>query len=211
MAIAQAPQTPRQALLELLKATSPEQIDRHTPDVLLKELAKLPPDMRQKQHQSMMMLSLIMAMSPNAVQTFDAGPVFAVIQNPKDKSKVEITVERDDLTGDTDVMEFGVRITKDGQPQDLPFDPRLLIDMKLENNVWKLGRLGGSNGRAAQFRRGRAQNFRGGQRCNFAAHVEFSGGNLCGHLSAVWIYLPVDQPWRQHERKIARRTRRAVD
>lgn len=144
MAIAQAPQTPRQALLELLKATSPEQIDRHTPDVLLKELAKLPPDMRQKQHQSMMMLSLIMAMSPNAVQTFDAGPVFAIIQNPKDKSKVEITVERDDLTGDTDVMEFGVRITKDGQPQELPFDPRLLIDMKLENNLWKLSRLGGS-------------------------------------------------------------------
>src|ERR1700687_1832797 len=87
MAVAQAPQTPRQALLELLKATSAEQIDRHTPNALLVELAKLPPEARQKQHQSMMFLSLIMAMSPNTVQTFDAGPIFAVIQSPKDNTR----------------------------------------------------------------------------------------------------------------------------
>jgi hypothetical protein len=141
---AQAPQTPRQALLELLKATSPEQIDRHTPDALLAELAKLPPEMRQKQHQSMMMLSMFMAMSPNTVQTFETGPVFAVIQDPKDKSKVEVTVEHDDMNGDTDAMELGIRFTKDGQLQELPFNPRILLDMKLEKNVWKLARVGGS-------------------------------------------------------------------
>ena len=144
VAFAQAPQTPRQALLEIIKATSPEQIDKRTPDVLLKELAKLPPDVRQKEHQSIMFLSLIMAMSPNAVQTFETGPIFAVVQNPKDNSKAEITVERDDLMGDTDAFELGVRYYKDGKQQDLPFDPRLLIDMKLEKNVWKLARIGGS-------------------------------------------------------------------
>jgi hypothetical protein len=144
LAVAQTPQTPRQALLELLKATSAEQIDWHTPDVLLHEMAKLPADVRQKQHQSMMFLALFMAMSPNTVQTFDSGPIFAVVQNPKDNSKVEVTVDRDDLTGDTDVMEFSIHVTKDGKPQELPFDPRLLIDMKLEKNVWKLGRIGAS-------------------------------------------------------------------
>jgi hypothetical protein len=140
----QIPQTPRQALLELLKATSAEQIDKHTPDVLLAEMAKLPADVRQKQHQSMMFLSLLMAMSPNTVQTFDAGPTLAVIQDPKQNSKVEISVERDDLTGDIDTMEFSIHIFKDGKEQELPIDPRILVDMKLENNVWKLARFGGS-------------------------------------------------------------------
>ena len=142
--VAQAPQTPRQALLELLKATSAEQIDRHTPDVLLAELANLPPEMRQKQHQSMMMLGMFMSMSPNTVQTFESGSVFAVIQDPKDKSKVDITVEHDDLRGDTDAMELGIQYTKDGQRQELPFNPRVLITMHLEHNVWKLASIGGS-------------------------------------------------------------------
>ena len=49
-----------------------------------------------------------------------------MIQDPKDKSKVEITVEHDDMNGDTDAMELGIRFTKDGQPQELPFNPRFL-------------------------------------------------------------------------------------
>ena len=143
-AVGQAPQSPRQALLEMLKATSPEQVDKHTPEVLLQEMAKLPPDARQRQHQSMMMLSLFMAMSPNMVQTYETGPIFAVIHDQNKYSRVELTMERDDLTGDTDVMELGFRMYKGDKLEELPFDPRLLIDMKLEKNVWKLSRIGGS-------------------------------------------------------------------
>ena len=145
--VAQTPQSPRQALLEMIKATRTElrilnRFDKHTPDVMLQAMATLPPEARQKQHQSMMALSMIMAISPNFLQLFETGPTFAVIQDPKDKTKVEITMERDDLTGDTDVMEMGIRVYKEDKLQELPFDPRVLIDMKLEKNVWKLGKIG---------------------------------------------------------------------
>jgi hypothetical protein len=138
------PQTPRQALLELLKPASAEQVDKHLPEVLLKEMATLPPAARERQHQSMMMLSLISAMSPKTLQMFDSGPVLVQFENPKDSTRVEVTVDRDDLTGDVDAMEFGIRVTKDGIVQELPFTPRVLVDMKQENGLWKLARIGGS-------------------------------------------------------------------
>jgi hypothetical protein len=144
LAVAQAPQSPRQALLEMIRATSPEQIDKHTPDVLLQEMAKLPPEVRQRHRQSTMFLSTLMAMSPNAVKTYVSGPIFAVVQNPKDNSRVEITVERDDMTGNTDEMEFGLHVLKQGKDEALPVEPRILVVMKLEHDVWKLSRIGGS-------------------------------------------------------------------
>jgi hypothetical protein len=143
-AVAQAPQSPRQALLEMIRATSPDQIDKHTPDVLLQEMAKLPPDVRQRHRQSMMFLSTLMAMSPNSVQTYATGPIFAVAQNPTNGTRVEITVERDEMTSNTDLLEFGLHVAKEGKEEALPFEPRIMVEMKLERNIWKLSRLGGS-------------------------------------------------------------------
>ena len=139
-----APQTPRQALLEILKATSAEQIDKHTPEALLAELAKLPPSVRESQRRQMMVPSMIMAINPGFLQLFDSGPTLAIIDNKKDDTKVEVTVERDDLTGDLDSMEFGIKVTKSGKEEALPFVPRVLVDMKLEKGTWRLAKIGGS-------------------------------------------------------------------
>ncbi len=141
---AQSTQTPRQALLEMVKATSPAQIDKHTPEVLLEEMKKLPPEARQRQQQSMMFLPMLLLASQQTIQTFETGPVFLVVNNAKENTRVEVTVERDDLSGDTDNMEFGIHFTKNGKEQDLPFEPRIAMDMKLEKNVWRLSRIGGS-------------------------------------------------------------------
>lgn len=144
MAFSQSTQTPRQALLEILKATSTEQIDKHTPEVLLGEMKKIPPEARQREQQSMIFFSMLMQSSPDMVQTFESGPTFMVIRNAKENTRAEITVERDDLAGDTDTLEFGIQFTKEGRDQGIPFDPRVLIEMKLEKNVWRLSRIGAS-------------------------------------------------------------------
>ncbi|ABF42611.1 hypothetical protein Acid345_3610 [Candidatus Koribacter versatilis Ellin345] len=142
--LAQTPQTPRQALLEMIKATSADQIDKHTPEVMLAEMAKLPPNVREMQRRQMMVPSMIMAINPGFLQLFDSGPTLAIIDDKKDATKVEITVERDDLTGDLDSMEFGIKYTKNGKEEALPFTPRLLVDMKLEKGTWRLAKIGGS-------------------------------------------------------------------
>ncbi len=141
---AQAPQTPRQALLEMFRATSADQLDKHIPEVLLAEMAKLPPNVRDMQRRQMMIASMIMAINPGFLQLFDSGPTLAIIDDKKDNSKVEITVERDDLTGDLDTMEFGIKFTKNGKETPLPFTPRVLVDMKLEKGTWRLAKIGGS-------------------------------------------------------------------
>lgn len=146
LAFSQTPQTARQALLELINTPTPPVVDKHTPNVLLAEMAKLPPDVRQKQQQGLMFLSMAMAMSHAAMQTFDAGPVLLKIDDPKSQTKVEVTVERDDLVGDSDDMEFGFNITTAGKPQEYPGIFRLLVNMKLEDGTWKLARVGVSAG-----------------------------------------------------------------
>ena len=140
--IAQAPQTARQALIEMIKSPTPAQVDRHLPAVMLNELAKLPPDAQRIRQQQTMLLAMGLAMMN--VQTFDSGPVFLVIQSPKDATKIELTVERDELTGDTDAMEFGIRTYKQGKPQDLPVPLRILATMRMEGDTWRLVRVGGS-------------------------------------------------------------------
>ncbi len=143
-AVSQAPQTPRQALLEMVRATSPEQSEKHLPEVLLDAMKQLPNDVRESQRRQMALPSLIMAMNPNFLKLYDTGPTLAVINNPKDGNKVEITVERDDLTGDLDAMEFGIRVTKNGKEDPLPVGFRVLVDMKLEKGTWRLAKIGGS-------------------------------------------------------------------
>jgi len=131
-------------LLEMIKATSAEQIDKHTPEALLAEMAKLPPNVREMQRREMMVPSMIQAINPGFLQLFDSGPTLAIIDDKKDNSKVEVTVERDDLTGDLDSMEFGIKFTKNGKEEALPFMPRILVDMKLEKGTWRLAEIGGS-------------------------------------------------------------------
>ncbi|HEY3928010.1 MAG TPA: hypothetical protein VGL89_06535 [Candidatus Koribacter sp.] len=138
----QAPQTPRQALIEMIKSPTPDVVDRHLPAVILAELATLPPDAQRVRQQQTMMLAMGLAMM--GVQTYDSGPLLAVIRNPKDGTKVEITVERDELTGDTDAMEFGLRVYKDGKSQDLPVPFRILATMHMEGDSWRLVKIGAS-------------------------------------------------------------------
>ena len=144
LALAQTPQSPRQALLEMIRATSPAMIDKHTPEVLLQAMAKLPPDLRRQKDQNMQFFSMMMAMSGGAFRTFETGPIILRIHEPKNSTEIEISVERDDLTGDIDTMEFGIHVSKDGKPQELPIYPRILVDMKMESGVWKLSRIGAS-------------------------------------------------------------------
>ncbi len=132
-------QSPRQALMEMLR--SPDQLDKHLPEALRVVLAKLPEEQRRRQTREMTGFAAILSASPNA-ELFETGPIFGVFRSPKDGGKIEITVESDDLSGDTDQMELGVRAYSQNQEQELGFSPRFQVTMKLQQGAWRLAGMG---------------------------------------------------------------------
>src|SRR5689334_20769689 len=61
------------------------------------------------------MLGLIPAFAGKNLETFEAGPVFCVYTDQVKKEKMEVRVENDDLRGTEDDMQLSFHIFKDGQ------------------------------------------------------------------------------------------------
>src|SRR5262249_39051789 len=57
------------------------------------------------------------------------------------QERVEIAVERDDLSGDEDQIELSLRVYKDGVVDRMPVVPSLVLDMKDEKDIWRLSQI----------------------------------------------------------------------
>ena len=57
------------------------------------------------------------------------------------QQRVEVAVERDDLSGDDDQIELSIHIYKDGMPSRLPVVPGLILDLKQQKDIWRLSQI----------------------------------------------------------------------
>lgn len=134
----EAPQTARQALLEMFFSKTPGTLVKHLPvatrDALEKSgaLANL---------QAYSLLAAQMQAQGQNLQTFETGSVLLSGENPKTGQKLEVTVENDALRADVDDIELSFLTYKDGQAQRTPFMPRVTFSMKQEAHVWKLNEI----------------------------------------------------------------------
>jgi len=74
------------------------------------------------------------------IETFDTGSTLVAAKNIPGGTydKAEITVERDDFSGDEDTIEVAFHLTRAGKEETLPFIPRFTFTMKMESEVWRL-------------------------------------------------------------------------
>jgi hypothetical protein len=135
---APAPQTARQALMEMLFSKTPGTFVAHLPAATRAVLGKS--DALSSLQQYSLLVSQLEAQG-KGVQTFETGSVLLVTSDPRTGQKVEITVENDSLQGDQDDIEVGFQTYKAGQPQRTPFMPRMTFSMKMESGVWKLNEI----------------------------------------------------------------------
>jgi hypothetical protein len=136
------PQSARQALIEMFFGSAPNHLEKHLPDVTRKTLQKLDfGDGRSLLSQFSMIAAQAKTGGAN-LQTFDTGPVLvSVDQQDPAVEHVEITVERDDLSGDEDQIELALHMTKGGKEETMPFIPRFTFAMKSEADVWRLNEI----------------------------------------------------------------------
>ncbi|MGA8274252.1 MAG: hypothetical protein WB919_22020 [Candidatus Sulfotelmatobacter sp.] len=133
-----APQTARQAVLEMFSLKSPGTFVKHLPAVTLSALEKSGALQTMQQYST---LASQFHTTGNQLETFETGPVLLASYNPKTDQKVEVVVENDSLQGDNDNIELTFRTYKDKQPQRTPFMPRLTFAMRMESGVWKLNEI----------------------------------------------------------------------
>ena len=132
-----APQTARQALLEMFFSKTPGTFEKHLPQATRAAL-------HQAGTSSASMLGGFSALTNQLtahgqqLQTFEAGPTLVLIEDPQTHSKFEIRVEGDDLRGDEDEIELSFHGSKDGETQIAGAKFGLAFTMRQETGSWRL-------------------------------------------------------------------------
>jgi hypothetical protein len=141
-----APQTPRQALLEVLQSKDGSAIEKHLPEITKKKIREL--RAVSGSGSSMMIHDIgfagISRSAAEKMQVFEAGPVLARFENARTNEKMEITIENDGYRGNENDFELGLHMYKNGEEFMHWYSPRLLLSMKQEGGVWRIIELGAS-------------------------------------------------------------------
>lgn len=133
-----APQTARQALLEMFFSKTPGTFAKHLPTATIAALEKSGAMANLQQYS---VIASQMQSQQQNFQTFETGSVLMAAQDPKSGQKFEVTVESDVLRGDEDDIDLSFQVYKEGQAQRTPFMPRMTFTMKQEAQVWKLNEI----------------------------------------------------------------------
>ncbi|MGA7765863.1 MAG: hypothetical protein WCA27_06520 [Candidatus Sulfotelmatobacter sp.] len=135
---AAAPQTPRQALIEMFFSKTPGSFIRHLPLATRGTLEKAGALATLQQYS---VLASQLQTQGHTVKTFDSGPVLLTGEDPKIGQKVEITVQNEALRRDQDDIELSFRVYKNGEAKATPFMPQMTFSMKQEAQVWTLNEI----------------------------------------------------------------------
>jgi len=133
-----APQTARQALLEMFSLKTPGTFVKHLPLATRAALEKNGALTAMQQYSA---LAGQMQTQGQSLQTFETGRVLLVTEDPKTSQKTEIVVVKDTLRGDEDDIELSFQLYKNGQAQRTPFMPQMTFAMKQEAQIWKLNEI----------------------------------------------------------------------
>ena len=138
---APAPQTARQALIEMFFGTAPNHLEKHLPNVTRNTFKKMSGPNGMSALDQFAMFATMAKAGGAKFETFDTGPTLLHVEDPREGTKVDISVEGDNLSGDEDQIEVSLNITKEDKTQTLPFIPRFMFTMKTESDVWRLSEI----------------------------------------------------------------------
>jgi TonB family protein len=134
-------QTARQALLEMFFGDAPNHFEKHLPDVTRSTLKKMGTGSGMNALDEFSMFAAQAKAGGGKFETFETGPILLTTEDPRDETKAEITVERDDLTGDGDQIELAMHVTKNAKEEMLPFVPRFTFLMVQQSDIWRLNEI----------------------------------------------------------------------
>ena len=141
-----APQTARQALLEMFFSKTPGTFEKHLPQATRAALRKAGTASGASMLTGFSAITSQLTASGQQLQTFEAGPTLMMIENPQAHTKFEIIVESDDLRGDEDAIALSFHGSKDGETQTAGAKFGLRFTMKQETGMWRLNEVSATLG-----------------------------------------------------------------
>ena len=137
----QAPQSARQALIEMFFGTAPNHLERHLSDSTRNTFKRMSGEGGMSMLDEFSMFANMTKAGGMKFETFDTGATLLQAEEVEQNEKTEITVEADNLTGDEDEIELTLHITREGNEQPLPFIPHFTFIMKTEADIWRLNEI----------------------------------------------------------------------
>jgi TonB family protein len=142
---AAAPQTARQALLEMFFGQAPDHLEKHLPDVTRWTFQKLEGEIGQSFLRGFSMLAARAKAGNEKFETFDSGSTLFTLETPysTDYKKIAITVEGDRFHDAEDDIELALRVIRKGEKEEeaFPIVPHFNFSMKMESQVWRLNEI----------------------------------------------------------------------
>ena len=137
---APAPQTARQALIEMFFGQAPDHMEKHLPDITRRTFEKLGGADGQSGLGMFSQLAGQSKAGKNNFETFETGSTFFTVKElpTGNYERMDVTVERDDLVGDKDEIELVPHMIRDGKEDTLPFTLHFTFAMKMESGIWRL-------------------------------------------------------------------------
>lgn len=135
------PQTPREALIEMIASPTAGTFEAHLLNETRAKLKQLGQSAQQQFALPAMVISS-QAQSGTKLQWNATGPVLVAFDTPKTGGRMEVRVVRDEIKGDHNEMELSFHAIKDGHEDKMSVIPHLMVQMKSEQNVWKLSEVG---------------------------------------------------------------------
>ena len=134
----EAPQTARQALLEMLLAKTPGIFEKHLPSAT-QEFVKT-------DFGAMPMMTVASVLGEfqqpgRELETFETGSTLLRLQDPRAEQSLELSVEDEIDGGDDAELRLALHIYRGGRALPLPFVPMFVCRMMMEEGVWRLNEL----------------------------------------------------------------------
>jgi hypothetical protein len=133
-----APQTARQALVEMFFSKTSGTLVKHLPAATLNALEKSGTMAGLQQYS---LLAGQLQAKEKTIETFETGPRLLVVDDAQAGQKFEIIVDSDSANGDQDEIAVSFQTYKDKQLQRMPYLPRMTFAMKMESGIWKLNEI----------------------------------------------------------------------
>lgn len=131
-------QTARQALIEMFLGKGPEDFLKHLPEETRAALIHKGDSPQSSWLLRFAVLGRELNSPGQHIETFDIGPTLLVIDSSNSGERLEIMVDHDSFTGDSDQIELSIQYSKDGQLEALPVIPSFTFTMAQEKEIWRL-------------------------------------------------------------------------
>jgi len=137
-----APQTARQALVEMIKG-GPSGWNKHLTVELKQKIAE---QSKAKNRDSayiiMASASPFMSLLPQkGAEVFSEGPVLVSVQEPNSGEKVEVRVDGDEPRGDQEDIQISIHLFRNGEELNIPFLSSITIGLKKQKDIWRLNEI----------------------------------------------------------------------